>query len=150
GEDTTKVAMALSTLAAPGAILLSAATQRLVQEEVQVESYGAIAIDGSAAPVPVFAIHDIVRQRAGVHGRGGRVLSRFVGRQRELALLHERLAHVADRHGQMIGIAGEPGIGKSRLLNEFRQSLRGKEVTYATVHCFSYATATPYLLVRDL
>jgi len=79
GESTTAVATALSTLAAPGAILLSAATQRLVQEEVQVESYGAITIDGSAVPVPVYAIRDIVRQRTGVPGRGGRVLSRFVG-----------------------------------------------------------------------
>jgi DNA-binding winged helix-turn-helix (wHTH) protein/class 3 adenylate cyclase len=149
-EGTTAVATALSTLAEPGTILLSAVTQRLVQEEVQVESYGAITLDGSSAPVPVYAIHDIVRQRAGVPGRGGRVLSRFVGRQRELALLHERLAYAASGHGQVIGIAGEPGIGKSRLLNEFRQSLRGMALTYYAAHCFPYATATPYLPVRDL
>src|SRR5439155_12668853 len=50
GEDTTAVATALSTQAAPGTILLSAVTLRLVQEEVQVESYGAITLDGSSAP----------------------------------------------------------------------------------------------------
>jgi len=64
--------------------------------------------------------------------------------------LHERLAYAASGHGQVIGIAGEPGIGKSRLLNEFRQSLRGMALTYYAAHCFPYATATPYLPVRDL
>jgi predicted ATPase len=137
-------------VATPGTILLSAATQRLVQEGVQVESYGAMVVDGGADPVAVYAVREVMPQHAGVPGRGRRVLSRFVGRQRELALLHERLAHAAGGQGQVMGIVGEPGIGKSRLLNEFRQSLRGMAITYYAIQCFSYAIATSHPPMRDL
>ena len=74
-------------------------------------------------PVPVYVVHGLLRRRAGVPRRGARPLSRFVGRTRELALLHERLAQAAGGQGQVIGIAGEPGLGKSRLLAEFAHSL---------------------------
>ena len=56
----------------------------------------------------------------------------------------------ARRAGQVIGIAGEPGLGKSRLLAEFVHSLRGRPVTCCEGHCLAYGRATPYLPVRDL
>jgi tetratricopeptide (TPR) repeat protein len=73
-----------------------------------------------------------------------------VGRTQELALLHERRAQAVGGQGQVIGIAGEPGLGKSRLLAEFVQSLRGRPVTCCEGHCLAYDSATPYLPVRDL
>ena len=79
-----------------------------------------------------------------------RDLSRFVGRARELAILHERLAYATQGQGQVVGLVGEPGIGKSRLLYEFAQSLRGQTVTYREGHCLAYGSATPYLPVRAL
>ena len=60
------------------------------------------------------------------------------------------LAQVAQGQGQIIGIIGEPGMGKSRLLAEFRQSLAGQAVTYYAAHCLPYGQATPYLPVRDV
>ena len=53
-------------------------------------------------------------------------------------------------HGQVVGIGGEAGIGKSRLLFEFRQSLAGERVTYLGGRCLSYGSAIPYLPVLDM
>ncbi len=80
----------------------------------------------------------------------GRTLSRFVGRGPELDLLHEALAQVEAGHGQGVGILGAPGIGKSRLVQEFRQRLQGTAVTYLEGHCVAYGQHTPYLPLRAI
>ena len=81
---------------------------------------------------------------------GGRRLAAFVGRRDELALLRNCLAASRRGHGQVVGVGGEAGIGKSRLLFELRQSLAGESVTYLEGHCASYATATPYAPVVQM
>ena len=73
-----------------------------------------------------------------------------MGRDRELALLHERLAHAVQGHGQVVGIGGEPGMGKSRLLAEFHRSLAGQAVFYREGHCLPYSSTTPYFPVCSL
>jgi predicted ATPase len=73
---------------------------------------------------------------------------RFVGRKHELELLESRLASAVTGRGQVIGIAGEAGIGKTRLLFEFRQRLA--DVTYLEGHCLAYGNAMPYLPLLDL
>jgi class 3 adenylate cyclase/predicted ATPase/DNA-binding winged helix-turn-helix (wHTH) protein len=148
--DTTALASRLQHLAAPGAILMSETTWQLVQDEVQVEPHGTIAVEGKPTPVPVHTFRRMARRRSGVPGRGMRAWSPFVGRMREIALLQERLAQVEGGRGHVVGIAGEPGIGKSRLLDEFRHTLAGKPVTYSEGHCLSYGRTTPYLPVLDL
>jgi hypothetical protein len=100
----------------------------LVQDEVQAEVSRTLDVAAQTAPIPVYTVYQLVRRRSGVPRHDGRTLSRFVGRERELALLHERLAHAEGGKGRVVGIAGEPGIGKSRLLYEFAQSLRGQPV----------------------
>src|SRR5262249_59508399 len=60
------------------------------------------------------------------------------------------LAQVEAGRGQVVGIVGDPGMGKSRLLAEFRQHLRGTPVTYVTGQCLSYGQTTPYLPVLDV
>jgi predicted ATPase/class 3 adenylate cyclase/DNA-binding winged helix-turn-helix (wHTH) protein len=148
--ETIELASRLRQQAAPGAILLSAATQQLVQEEVQVDSRGPLGMAGDTALGPVYQVRGVARRRSGVLGRGGRALSRFVGREREMAMLHERLRHATQGQGQVLGMAGEPSISKSRLLYEFRQSLGEQPVTYAEGHCLAYGRATPYLPVGGL
>src|SRR5262249_25755229 len=78
------------------------------------------------------------------------VLSPFVGRERELAALHALLSQVETGRGQVVGVVGEPGIGKSRLIYEFRHSLEGKRLTYLAGRCLSYGSTTPYLPVLDV
>jgi hypothetical protein len=85
-----------------------------------------------------------------LEGTGERSLSRFVGRERQLADLHARLTQAMAGQGQVVGIEGEAGIGKSRLLYEFRRSLSGEHVTYVEGHCHSYGSPSPYLPVLDL
>jgi class 3 adenylate cyclase/tetratricopeptide (TPR) repeat protein len=148
--DTLHLATRLQQQAAPDTLLVSAATYALVQDEVQGEACETSSLNGPSTLVPVYAIRGLLRRRAGVPRRGARPLSRFVGRTQELALLHERLEQAVGGHGQVIGIAGEPGLGKSRLLAEFVQSLLGWPVTYCEGHCLAYGSATPYLAVRDL
>ncbi len=88
------------------------------------------------------------RERTGLEL--GRRMASFVGRQHELALLRSQLASVMRGDAQVVGIVGEPGIGKSRLLFEFRQGLVEERVRYLEGHCVSYGTGTPYLPIVDI
>jgi predicted ATPase len=64
--------------------------------------------------------------------------------------LHALLAQVEAGHGQVVGIVGEPGLGKSRLVYEFRRSLGRRRLVYRAGRCLSYGSTTPYLPVLDL
>jgi class 3 adenylate cyclase len=148
--DPTELAMRLRQHATPGMILLSAATYHLVHEEVQVEAGGALAMGEGLSPAPVYVVQRLLGRSAGVAGHGPRTWSPFVGREREVALLHERLAAATTGQGQVISLVGEPGMGKTRLLTEFRRRLPGSQVTYYAGQCLSYGRAMPYHPVRDI
>jgi len=98
---------------------------------------------------------------AGPHGRAfslvaaeqpglGRRMAAFVGRGHELELLQGRLLTAMQGQGQVVGILGEAGIGKSRLILEFRRSLEAGSVTYLEGRCQSYGAAIPYLPVLEI
>ena len=78
---------------------------------------------------------------------GGR-RTRFVGRDHELDLLRSRLAAAVRGQGQVVAIAGEAGIGKSRLVVELRRSL--SDALCLEGHCLPYATPIPYLPLVEL
>ncbi|HET9488413.1 MAG TPA: sigma 54-interacting transcriptional regulator [Methylomirabilota bacterium] len=94
------------------------------------------------------AFHLGAGERAGLGLR--RRLATFVGRQHELELLRSRFAAAASGRGQVVGIAGDAGIGKSRLLLELRHHLAGQQVEYLQGQCLSYASGIPYLPVLDM
>ena len=144
------VATRLQQQAALGTILLSAATYHLVHTEIQATPCGTLDTDGQPTPVSVYAVQGLLRRHAGVAGRGSRALSPFVGRERELALLHDHLTTALGGQGQVVGLVGEPGMGKTRLLTEFCRSVAGNQVTVYVGQCLSYGQGTPYLPVRDL
>jgi class 3 adenylate cyclase/tetratricopeptide (TPR) repeat protein len=160
GQDTQRLATAvgaplhvatrLQQRAAPGTVLLSAATYHLVYAEVQVAPCGTLAMDGPPGSVSVYAVQGHLRRHAGVAGRGSRAVSPFVGRERELALLQDHLAAAVGGQGQVVGLVGEPGMGKTRLLTEFCRRVPGSQVTVYEGRCLSYGQATPYLPVRDI
>ena len=144
------IATRLQQQAAPGMILLSAATYHLVHAEVRAAPYGTLTLDGQATPVSVYVVQGLLRRQAGVVGRGPRAQSPFVGRERELALLQDHLALAMGGQGQVIGVVGEPGMGKTRLLAEFCRRVPEAQVTVYEGRCLSYGQATPYLPVRDV
>src|SRR5262244_1793916 len=102
----------------------------------------------STSPLSAFAYRLAGRERSRVGPSGSR--ARFVGRRQDLDLLKSRLDSVMRGHGQVVGIVGEAGIGKSRLIFEFRQSVRQQPVTYLEGRCLSYASSVPCLPVLEL
>jgi class 3 adenylate cyclase len=120
---TTALASRLQHLAAPGAILMGEATWRLVQDEVHVEPRGAIEVEERPTPVPVYAFCRMARRRAGVPWCGMRALSRFVGREREMAILR------STRHGRLHAY----GSSACRAASDNRSSWRSRTSTGSTL-----------------
>jgi DNA-binding winged helix-turn-helix (wHTH) protein/predicted ATPase len=149
-DDTTQIAEHLLRLAEPGAIMLSDTTGQLVRRAMRLQGTGPMRGPGSAMLQAAYKVLGRAPQPAALEWHGRRVRRVFVGREREMATLHALLAQVENGYGQVVGIAGEPGIGKSRLLYEFRQQVRDKPCAYLTGRCVSYGQATPYLPLLDL
>jgi hypothetical protein len=148
--DTTHLAARLQQSAPPGVILISQSTSRLVQDQVYLEAVAPLQVKGLGTPVAAYKLLGTRPRRSPGARLGERTLSRFAGRERDLAVLHEVLAQVEAGQGQVVGIVGEAGVGKSRFLYEFRQSLMGKRLTYLAGSCLSYGQSIPYLPLLDL
>jgi class 3 adenylate cyclase/tetratricopeptide (TPR) repeat protein len=148
--DTTNLAARLQQHAEPGAILISEATWRLVRDDVQAEPLEPIAVKGKAKPVVSYRVLAAIPRRSPLRGLGNRALSEFVGRNRDLVHMLGLMAEVQEGRGHVVGIVGEPGAGKSRLLYELRQALAGRPATYLEGRCLSYGGSIPYVPVLDI
>jgi predicted ATPase len=148
--DLPRTVEALEAQAAPGTTLCSAATASLVQGDVQLKPVPAVAVAGHAQPLLAYEVLDVQPPDRASAWRRRPTRSRFVGRTRELATLHTLLAEVESGRGQVVGIVGEIGIGKSRLLAEFQHQVHGRRLTYLQGRCLAYGQATPYLPVLGL
>ena len=109
----------LEAAAEPGTVLVTASVQRQTAGLFVVEDKGAHDLKGLPAPVTLYRI---VRASGGRRG-GARILTPLVGREDELSQLHRRWSRALEGEGQFVQIVGEPGIGKSRLVEEFRARL---------------------------
>ncbi len=147
-SNTTETARELQHKTAPGAILGSREIYELLGVEFSGEPFHPHGSSSADAPAAYLIDHMNV-PRSGVPLRRGRPLSRFVGRARELAVLQDRLAQLAADEGHVVSVSGEPGIGKSRLVDEFQHS-SGSRAEFLRTNCLSYAGATPYLPVLGL
>ena len=147
--DTTNVAARLQAAADPGRILIAEATHRLVAGYFHTRSLGDLALKGKAEPVGAWEVISarIARTRLEVEAERG--LTPFVGRERELQLLFECFEQAKAGHGQVVFIAGEPGIGKSRLLLEFRRRL-GDEATWIEGRSMSFGRSMAFHPLIDL
>jgi len=148
--DTTHLAARLQQAAEPGRILLSDATARLVEGYAALAPRGPMAIRGRTEPLVVHELTGRGPRRSSLDVAGGRTLSRFVGRAREMAALGELLEQVRAGRGQVVGVVGEPGAGKSRLGLELCRAGNASDVTLLEGRCLSYGAAIPYLPVLDL
>ena len=117
--EVPNVAARVQALAEPGAVLVTAAVQRQVAGLFVVEDKGENALRGVPAPV---VLYRIVRANSGRRA-SARTPSRFVGREEELDLLARRWERARKGEGQLALVVGEPGIGKSRLIQEFHTRL---------------------------
>jgi DNA-binding winged helix-turn-helix (wHTH) protein/predicted ATPase/class 3 adenylate cyclase len=148
--DVPTIAAALAQRARPDTVLVSAATARLVETVGHLEAFPPLEVAGQPAAVAVYRLVALRPPPSGQAQRGERSWSPFTGRAEELALLHSRWAQAQQGYGQVVAIVGEPGIGKTRLLQEFRQHLAAQAVPYLTGSCQSYGSATPYGPLLDL
>jgi class 3 adenylate cyclase len=135
--DTTNVAARLQATADPGRIVISGATHRLVGGYFYTRSLGEFPLKGKAEPVSAWEVISarVARTRLDVEAERG--LTPFVGRDRELQLLFECFEKTKAGYGQVVFIVGEAGIGKSRLLLEFRRRL-GDEATWLEGRSMSF------------
>jgi class 3 adenylate cyclase/tetratricopeptide (TPR) repeat protein len=147
--DTTNLAARLQALAEPGTILVSEPTYRLTQGYFTFRSLGARQIKGRASAL-VFEVSGRQAGRSRIDIAAEYGLTSFVGRRRELDLLETLLAKAKGGHGQIVGLVGEAGVGKSRLLLEFRRLLQGEHVTYLEGRCLSYGQSILYLPLVDI
>ncbi|HUP38456.1 MAG TPA: sigma 54-interacting transcriptional regulator [Candidatus Limnocylindria bacterium] len=140
-EQGASVLGDLIAAAEPGTILASPAAGALLERRFELVPVGGP--DG--APT---AFRLVGREGPGL-GPAGRMAS-FVGRQQEMAVLHSRLLAALRGRGLLVSIVGDAGIGKSRLLHEFRQSVSADQAIHIEGHCLSYGSTIPYLPVLDL
>src|SRR5207247_5604872 len=105
---------------------------------------------GIADRVGAYAVVGVGPRCSPLEAYGKRPLSRFVGREQELTNLHDLLAQVAQDHGQVVSIVGEPGVGKSRLCYEVTQAQRPHGWLILESSPVAYGKDTPYLPVLDL
>jgi len=148
--DTANVAARIQQAAEPATILLSEATYELAQSYALVEPVGPLVLKGKADPITAYRLLDVSQARAALRPSTAARRTTFVNRQSDLAVLNDVLLQVESGHRQAVDIIGEPGIGKSRLLSEFRRQLAGERVTWIEGRCVSYGAAIPYLLMLDL
>src|SRR5215813_1587667 len=148
--ETTHLAARMEQLALPGTIRLTAATLRLVEGFMRVNALGPVPVKGLTAPVEVFDLVGASALRHRLQAAAARGLTRFVGRDPELAALGQALARAGAGHGQVVALVGEAGVGKSRLVYECVHSQQTQGWLVLESASVSYGKATPYFPVLDL
>jgi ABC-type oligopeptide transport system substrate-binding subunit/class 3 adenylate cyclase len=147
--DTVNVAARLQSAAEPGAVLVDDATHREVEGLFEWGDSRELELKGKSEPVaawPVAGIAAAGRTQRGLPG----VETRLVGRSRELGLGREALEALRAGRGGILVVAGDAGIGKSRLLNELRELAERAGSCWLEGRCVSYGESLPYFPFRDL
>jgi len=117
--QTTYLAGQMERLARPGSTLLAPETQRLTEGYLAVTGLGPVPIKGITEPVEVYELTGTGPARHRLQAAVARGLTRFVGREAEVARLREAFARSAAGEGRLVALVGEPGVGKSRVIREF-------------------------------
>ena len=138
--DTPNVAARVQALAEPGAVLITARVQRQVAGLFVAEERGSQALKGVPEPVTLYRL---VRASGGGRRSGARQLIPLVGRDEEMAILVRRWERARAGDGQLVLIVGEPGLGKSRLIEEFHTRLADAPHTWVESSCSQLLQNTP-------
>ena len=137
--ETPNLAARLQEVAEPGRVVVAEATRRLLGDLFAYRDLGALRLKGFAEPVRVWSIlgEGAAESRFDARHASTTVL---VGRDQELALLLDRWERAKDSEGQVVLLAGEPGIGKSRLVHALRERLGSEPRTPLRHYCSPYHT----------
>ncbi len=148
--QTVHLASRMEQMATPGSVLMTPDALRLAEGYVQVKPLGPVSVKGLTEPVEVYEVTGVGAARSRLQAAAARGLTRFVGRDAETEQLRKALEQARSDHGQVVGVVGEPGLGKSRLFFEFTHSHRTQGWLILESGSVSYGKATPYLPVIDL
>jgi class 3 adenylate cyclase len=138
--DAPNVAARVQALAEPGTVVVTAHVQRQIVGLFVAEERGSQELKGVPEPVRLFRL---VRASGGGRRAGQRHLTPLVGRDEEIAMLMRRWERARQGDGQLMLIVGEPGIGKSRLIEEFHARLREVPHSWAEWNCSQLLQNTP-------
>ena len=138
--DAPNTAARVQALAEPGTVLVTDRVQRQVAGLFIAEERDSHELKGVPEPVTLFRL---VRASGGGRRSGQRHLTPLVGREEEIAMLMRRWERARQGEGQLVLIAGEPGLGKSRLIEEFHARLRDTPHTWVEWSCSQLLQSTP-------
>ena len=138
--DVANVAARVQALAEPGAVLVTSRVQRQVAGLFVAEERGIHALKGVPEPT---VLYRLVRASGGGRRSGQRQLTPLVGRDDEMTMLLRRWERARQGDGQLVMIVGEPGLGKSRLIEEFHNRLRDTPHTWVEWSCSQLLQNTP-------
>ena len=138
--DTPNIAARLQGLAEPNTVVVSAATHRLIAGFFDCHDGGLQSLKGVSAPVQVYRVlsESSTQSRLEIELSTGR-LTPLVGRAHEVGLILERWAAVQAGEGQVVLLSGEPGIGKSRLVQEVKEHVVQQKATCIEFRCSPYS-----------
>jgi class 3 adenylate cyclase/predicted ATPase len=138
--DVANIAARAQALAEPGAVVVTARVQRQVAGLFVAEERGSHELKGVPEPVTLFRL---IRASGGGRRLGQRNLTPLVGRDEDIAMLMRRWERARQGDGQLVLIVGEPGLGKSRLIEEFHNGLREVPHTWVEWSCSQLLQNTP-------
>ena len=138
--DVANIAARVQAMAEPGTVLITARVQRQVAGQFVAEERGTHTLKGAPEPTALFRL---VRASGGGRRSGQRNLTPLVGRDEEIAMLMRRWERARQGEGQLVLIVGEPGLGKSRLIEEFHLRLRETPHTWSEWTCSQLLQNTP-------
>ena len=148
--DTTNLASRMESMAKAGTILLSANTHKLVRDFFEFEPLGKLEVKGKEEAQAVYKLIRATAVKTRIEAATAKGLTSFVGRSRQQKALKEAYEKTQSGSGQVVGLVGEAGVGKSRLLLELKNILPKGEYTYLEGQCLQYGGNMLYLPILDI
>jgi TolB-like protein/class 3 adenylate cyclase/tetratricopeptide (TPR) repeat protein len=147
--DTVNLASRMETLAEPGSTCVSEETFKLTEGLFRFEGLGDQEVKGKGKPIRIFRVIAPSTSRTRFDVSAERGLTPLVGRERELELLLDAFERALQGRGQAVSIVSEAGMGKSRLLYEFRKAVLNEDITFLEGKCLSFSRAVAYQPISD-
>ena len=148
--DTINMASRMEGLAEPGTTFVTEETFKLTEGFFRFEALGRKKVKGKKQPLNVYRVIAPRTRRTRFDVSAERGLTPFLGRTKELELLIDSFERCKNGRGQAFSIVSEAGLGKSRLLYEFRKAVANENVTFLEGKCLSYSANTAYYPIIDI
>jgi class 3 adenylate cyclase/tetratricopeptide (TPR) repeat protein len=148
--EAVHLAARVQLLARPNEVLVTETTYRLVSGLFVMEERGSHVLRGIAKPVSLYRVLQPTGARGRLQASGVHGLTPFVGREPERSLLLNRWQRAQEGEGQVVLVTGEPGIGKSRLVQVFRDDIAGHAQAWVECAASSYHANTPFFCVIEM